>query len=193
MMVDVTELGAPGTKTTVPPVLIIGPVIMSVFVSAIVEASVQVETPEAFEAEHVPYVLVLLVSVVENVGTIPATPVFVASFRVIVIVDVATPSATTGEVPVMFEFVATGPPATALKVTLFPVFTTGVTRASAFVPPTVDLSVQVAVPVKSVAEHTERVLPVPLAEKVGTVPMTGFMVASFRTIVTTDASTPSAL
>ncbi len=46
---------APGTKTTVPPVIEIGDVSDKVFVSAFVDVSVHVETPvPAFELEHVP-------------------------------------------------------------------------------------------------------------------------------------------
>ena len=54
VIVETSELGGPGVKTTVPSAFTIGEVIMRVFASAVVEASVQVETPEAFVIEHVP-------------------------------------------------------------------------------------------------------------------------------------------
>ncbi len=41
-------------KVTVPPVFVTGPVIESVFTSATVDDSVQVETPLAFVTEHAP-------------------------------------------------------------------------------------------------------------------------------------------
>jgi hypothetical protein len=45
--------GEPVAKTTVPPAFTNGVAIESVFVSAVVELIVQVETPEAFEEEQV--------------------------------------------------------------------------------------------------------------------------------------------
>jgi hypothetical protein len=54
VIVECAVEAAPATKTTVPPVIATGVTNESVFVSGCVEASVQVETPEAFELEHVP-------------------------------------------------------------------------------------------------------------------------------------------
>ncbi len=53
-MVDVVALGAAAVNTTVPPVTAVGEVSWRVFVSATREASVQLATPAAFDAEHVP-------------------------------------------------------------------------------------------------------------------------------------------
>jgi hypothetical protein len=133
------------------------------------------------------------VSVAVKVGVKPATPLLVPSRRVIVTVEVATPSAITGVVPVIVEFAATGAPMTVLKVTLLPALMKGVAREIFFTPAAIDFTVQVEVPVKFVALQVERVLPVPLAAKVGTTPIAGFIVASRRTIVIIEASTPSAL
>jgi hypothetical protein len=53
-MDELAATGVPATKLTVPPALTTGVAMESVFVSATVELKVQVETPEAFEAEHTP-------------------------------------------------------------------------------------------------------------------------------------------
>ena len=53
-IVDVVALGLPGIKTTKPSAFETGVAIESVLLSALVDESVQVETPEAFPAEHVP-------------------------------------------------------------------------------------------------------------------------------------------
>ena len=127
-----------------------------------------------------------------NVGVIPDTPLLDISRNTIVTVEVATPFAMTVDVPVIVEFAATGAPTTALNVTGLPVFATGVTIESVFTPPSVDLIVQVAIPVKEVCEQAVKVLPVPVALNVGTTPRTGFMFASKRAIETVEASTPSA-
>ncbi len=54
VMVEVAATAPPGVKVTVPSALMKGVAIERVFTSAVSEASVHVETPEAFEAEHVP-------------------------------------------------------------------------------------------------------------------------------------------
>lgn len=50
VMVELAAIGVPASNTTVPPVLLIGAVIERVLVSAVDEASVHVETPEALVA-----------------------------------------------------------------------------------------------------------------------------------------------
>jgi hypothetical protein len=67
---------------------------------------------------------VVPVSVAEKVGTIPLTELLFASLRVIVTLDAAVPSATTGPVPVIVELTATAGPG--VKMTVPPIFTTGV-------------------------------------------------------------------
>jgi hypothetical protein len=69
-----------------------------------------------------------------------------------VTVEVATPSATTGPVPVMVEFTATAESAT--KTTVPPVFETGVKRLRVFVSAFKEDSVQVDSPDPSVALQT---------------------------------------
>lgn len=74
------------------------------------------------------------------------------SLRVIVIVEVATPSARTGVVPVIVEVPATGVPA--MNTTVPSAFTTGVAMERVFVSALREVRVQVAIPDESVAEQT---------------------------------------
>jgi hypothetical protein len=53
-IVEVALLGMPAVKRTVPSDLTTGVAIASVFVSALVELKVQVDTPEALDTEHAP-------------------------------------------------------------------------------------------------------------------------------------------
>jgi len=68
-----------------------------------------------------------------------------------VTVEVATPFATTGLVPVIVELAATAEPA--VKVTVPPLFTTGVAIESVLTSAFVDASVHVDTPDAFVAEH----------------------------------------
>ena len=86
-----------------------------------------------------------------NVGTIPGTGLLAASFKVIVTVDVAVPSATTGVVPEIVELRATADPA--VKTTVVPAFTTGVNIDRTLLSAYVEARVQVAIPKASVAEQ----------------------------------------
>jgi hypothetical protein len=131
VMVEFTATAAPASKTTVPPAFTTGVAIERILDSALVEARVQVEIPEAFDDEQIPYVLVVPVSVAPKVGIIPETALLPASLRVIVTVDVAEPSATTGVVPEIVEFIATAEPA--VNTTELPAFTTGVRIERTFV------------------------------------------------------------
>ena len=54
VMLEFTATAAPAVKTTVPPALLIGVAIERVFVSALVAAKVQVETPLALVALQAP-------------------------------------------------------------------------------------------------------------------------------------------
>ena len=54
LIVVVTLLGDPGVKTTVPSALITGVAIERVFVSALVDFNVQVDTPSELEEEQRP-------------------------------------------------------------------------------------------------------------------------------------------
>jgi hypothetical protein len=149
---EFTATGVPGVKSTVPSALTTGVAIERVFVSDFVEARVQVEIPDVFVLEQVPYVFPEPVLVAENVGTVPITGLFEASLSVTVTVDVAVPSATTGPDPVMLEFAATAAPE--VKITVPSAFATGVTIESVFVSAVDDFNVQVEIPEESVEEHT---------------------------------------
>lgn len=78
----------------------------------------------------------------------------------------------------MFEFAATGAPA--IKTTLPPVFTTGVTIARFLLSAFVDASVHVALPLAFEAPQVPSVLFVPSAENVGVSPAMGLLNTSAR-------------
>ncbi len=73
------------------------------------------------------------------------------SLRVIVIVDVATPSASTGVVPLIEEFAAEA--AAEVNTTVPSALETGVIRERVFVSAVVELKVQVEAPERFVAEQ----------------------------------------
>ena len=148
---EVTEDAAPAVNVTVPPAFTTGVAIERVFTWAFVNFNVQVEDPVASEAEQAPYTFVEPVFVAVNVGVEPETALLFASFRTMVTVELAVPSAMTGPVPEMVEFAATADPA--VKVTVPPAFTTGVAMESVFTSALVDFNVQVDVPVASVEEQ----------------------------------------
>lgn len=188
VMVEFAIEAASAMKVTLPSVLDTGVRIESVLISAFVEDNVQVDSPEAFVAEHAPSVL--LVPVVPKVGVSPGTGLLVASRKVIVTVEVALPLATTGPEPVMVEFAATGVPA--VNVIVPSVFATGVTIANVFTPESVELAVQLETPLAFEALQTPKVLPVPDKLKVGVVPLTGLLKASSKVTVIVEVALPSA-
>lgn len=193
VIVEFAATGVPPVKMTVPSDLNTGEVIESVFVCAFSEDSVQVEIPEELLTEQVPYVLVEPRSDAENVGVSVATGLLKASRSVIVIVDVAVPSATTGPVPEIVELAANAAPA--LKTTVPSVLATGETMASVFVSALVEVSVQVEIPEALVAEQAPIAFvdPVSVAEKVGVSPLTGLFEASRSVITIVDVDEPSAV
>src|SRR5437870_12332838 len=105
-------------------------------------------------------------------------------------VEVATPFATTGLVPVMVELAAAAGPA--VKVTVPPVFSTGVAIESVLISAFVDASVHVDAPDAFVAAHAPYtlVLPVSVAEKVGVTPATGLLEASSGRKVAVEGARP---
>ena len=183
----------PAVKTTVPSAFETGVTIERVFVSDFVDLIVHVDTPEEFVAEQAWYVFPVPVSVAENVGVIPITGLFDPSLKVMVTVEVATPLAITGPVPVMFEFAATAVPA--VKTTVPPVFETGAVIESVFVSAVSELKVQVESPDAFVAEQEPCtfVVPVFVAENVGVSPETGLLFTSLRLIVTVEVAEPLAI
>ena len=66
--VELAATAEPAVKTTVPSALATGVAIDNVLVSALVEDKVQVDTPDAFVDEQVPYVFVVPVLVALYVG-----------------------------------------------------------------------------------------------------------------------------
>lgn len=136
--------GAPAVNVTVPPAFIIGVAIERVLTSAFVDFRVQVDSPDALGAEQAPFTFIDPVFVAEKVGVIAVTALLFASLKVIITVEVAIPSATTGPVPVINELAATAEPAE--KITVPSTFTTGVTILRVFVSAFVDLRVQVEIP-----------------------------------------------
>jgi hypothetical protein len=163
-------------------------VIETVFTSATVEVKVQVETPEAVLREQVPYALVDPVSVALKVGTIPATPTLLESFKVIVTVEVELPLAVTGPVAEILEFAATTEPG---EKTTVPPMMVGLVILKTFVSAVVDFKVQVETPEALDAEHAPKVLLLPVAVKVGTVPAIALLFASFKVMVMIELLMPS--
>lgn len=189
-MFEFAATGAPAVNVTVPSDLLTGDVMVSVFTSAVSDDNVQLETPAVFVVLQPPFALSEPVSVARKRGSTPATGLLNASNNVMVMNDVATPSAVTGPVPVMVEVAAaTGP---AMKSTLPSVLETGVTMARVFVSALVEASVQVETPFTSVTEHAESVLLVPVALNVGVKPGAGFPPASFSVTLIVLVDTPSA-
>lgn len=143
-MVELATTAGPAMNVTVPSALSTGLSIESVFIPATVEERVQVDSPLREVAEQIPYVFG--VPVAEKVGTSPAIGALLTSLRVIVIVEVEVPFATTGvAVPVMVEFAATGDPV--WKRTVPPALTKGVAIERVFSSPVVEDIVQVEIPV----------------------------------------------
>ena len=193
VMVELAATAEPAVKTTVPPVLTTGVAIARVLVSAVEDLRVQVELPEASEDEQAVATLVDPVSVAVKVGTEPETALLFTSLRLMVMVEVATPSAATEEVPVMDELAATAIPA--VKTTVPSALTTGVAIDNVLVSALSDLIVQVETPEAFELEQAVMtlVVPVSVAEKVGTTPLTKLLPASFKVIVTVDVAVPSAI
>jgi hypothetical protein len=81
------------------------------------------------------------------------TGLFRASFKVMLTLEVATPLATTGLVPVIVELAASAAPA--VKTTDPSAFATGVKRERILVSAVKDLRVQVAAPEAFVTEQAE--------------------------------------
>ncbi len=84
-----------------------------------------------------------------KVGVTDMSGLLKASLSVIIIVDVVVPSAVTGPEPMMVEFVGSAAPA--LKVTVVPVFATGVRISRVLTSALVDLSEQLDKPVAKLA------------------------------------------
>lgn len=134
MRVELATFGTPATNTTVfvTPPNPAGVEILKVFDCAIVEAIVPVAIPDELVVEP-GWVRVFPVPVEANTVVAPLTGLLYASRRVIVTVDVTTPSAVTPEdgVAEIEEFPAAGAPA--MKETVPPDLVTGVVICRVFV------------------------------------------------------------
>lgn len=151
VIVEFAATGDPAVNVTVDPALTNGVAIERVLISALREVRVHVEIPAALEEEHAPLEFVVPVLVAVNVGTIPETALLEASFKVIVIVEEAVPSARTGVVPEIVEFAATADPA--VNVTVPSDLTNGVAIDSVLTSATDELKVHVETPLESVNEQ----------------------------------------
>lgn len=107
--------------------------------------------------------------------------------------DIATPFAETGPVPAIVEFVEVATPA--LKTTLPPVLTTGVTIDKVLVSAFVEVIVQVEIPAASELEQTpyELTEPVSVALNVGITLTIGLFNESKRVIVIVEVALPFAV
>lgn len=95
--------------------------------------------------------LLLPVLVAPNVGVVPEIALLKASLKVIVIVEVADPSATTGPVPEIEEVATAAAPA--MKVTVLPDLVTGFVILKVFTSALVEVNVQTETPLTSLIEQ----------------------------------------
>ena len=151
-IVEFRATAAPAVKRIVLPAFTTGVSIERTLLSAVLDLSVQVEMPEMSDDEQALITFVVPVSVAENVGTVPETKLLLTSLRVIVIVDEAVPSATTGVVPLIEEFKATAAPA--VKTVTPPALMTGVAIERVFDSALREDIVQVEIPEAFVDEQT---------------------------------------
>lgn len=146
---EFAAMGVPAVKVTEPSVFATGVTIASVFNPETVELKVQLEAPLAFVVEHADSVFPEPVA--EKVGVSPAIGLLNWSRIVMVTVEVAEPSATTGPVPVIVDVATAGAPA--VKVTLPSALVIGDVIERVFTSALVEVNVQLDSPLASVAEH----------------------------------------
>ena len=91
------------------------------------------------------------VSVAEKVGVSPMRGLLFASFKVIKIVEAASPSAMTGPVPEIVELATAA--LSEVKITFPSILETGLTNVSVFISAFVEASKQVESPLVSVEEQ----------------------------------------
>lgn len=177
--VEFPATGAPPTNVAVAvtPENPDGVAMLSVFVCARVEAMVPVAIPEAFVMEP-GWTSVLLEPVEANVVETPLAGLLFTSRRVIVTVEVVTPSAVIpvlGEAEIV-EFPATGAPATKVTVPLTLENPVGEAILTVFVAATVEAMVPVVCPEAFVMEPgCPKVFPPPVAASVRLTPLTGLL------------------
>lgn len=93
----------------------------------------------------------MFVPVASKVGVVPPTGLLKASMSVMVTVEVATPSATTGLVPLIVDVAMAGAPA--IKTTVPSALMTGVVIERTLLSAFVEVSVQVETPLRSPNEQ----------------------------------------
>lgn len=157
------------------------------FVSATVELTVQVDTPEALEVEQLLTVFPDPPTVI--VGSNPGTGLLFASRTVIVTVEVADPLATTGEVALIEELAARADPAVKAAEVESPAILLTVID---FISAKVELIVHVDIPEPFVAEQRLTVLEDPPTVKFGTNPEIILLFKSLTVIVTVETAEPFA-
>jgi hypothetical protein len=163
-----------------------------VFVSATVEESVQVEIPKAFVLEQA--LSAFEDPLAAKTGVVPEIGFPLASFKVIVIAEVEVPFGSTGVVPVIVECTELAGPG--LNAITFPLTLTGDESVSVLISATVEVIVQVEIPVTLLELlQTEYALPeaVLVAAKVGTIFPTGALLESFNVTVIVDVEVPFAV
>ena len=151
VMLEFAATATSAVKMTFPSALTTGVSIERVLVSALRELKVHVDTPNESVTEHRLNSFVVPVSVAENVGVCPDTGLLKASFKVMVTVEVATPSATIGVVPVIVELAATA--LLGVNVTSLPVTATGEVNWRVFTSAVVEARVQRESPLAFETEH----------------------------------------
>lgn len=195
-MVEFATVGGPAVKVTleVSDPRPDGVAILTVLVCMTVDLTVPVATPDALVVEA-GWTSVTLVPVAANVVEVPLTGFPLASFRVIVTVEVATPSAATklGEAAIV-EVATFGAPATKVTVVVTPVRPAGAETLRVFISATVDFMDPVVTPDALVVEAGwVSVFPVPVEVNVTLDPLIALPFTSLSVIVTTDVAVPSAV
>ena len=170
-----------------------GAVKVSTLLSANVDFRVQVDTPEASEAEQAVIEFFAPVSVAEKAGVTPTTKLPLASFRMMVTVEVEEPSATTGVVPEIVEKVASAVPLTKVMAILLLLRAEGELTVTVLVPETVDLRVAVTCPAESVMLLETNEVPAGTPPQVTLWLVTGLPFASLTVRVMTELAEPLAV
>jgi len=195
VIVEFTAATAPATKLTVfvTPVRPVGAVILSVFVPMAVVLIVPVASP--FTSVTVGWTRVFPVPVAPNVVAIPVIGLLFASRRVMVTVEVATPSAETpvlGEATIV-EFAADARPGLKTTVPVTEPRPAGEAMLRVLVSAPVEAIVPLVCPEALVTDAGwTSELPVPVAAKVAVVPEIRLLFESRSVIVTVEVVVPSA-
>jgi hypothetical protein len=173
-------------------------VAVSVLVPAVVDPTVPVVCPAAFVTAAGWTIVSVAPREDAKVTVLPATGLLLPSRRVIVIVDVTTPSATTVVgLAVTVEVVADTPPMTNVTAAVWVTVIVSVVSVavSVPVPAVVDRTVPVVCPLAFVTAAGWTIVSVAPRDdaKVTVLPATGLLLVSRKVIVIVDVATPSAV